>query len=568
MHWFATDKRTALVDEPMQTPAPPLVKSDPHEGFRRYPYCCGGVLDDFRRRARHCGDDYATAVRHWSKTLSSALFMFFATVFSTVALGVVIQKNSSNRIGLAEYLFMNSLAGMAHAVLGGQPLLVLRPTGPITLIVTILSNVADSLDFDFFALLAATGLFVSLLMVAAAAVELPRLIRRLTPFTHDIFACFVCSIYVKDGFSQSISFFDEFAFGTALWCTNLALATLCVSAFFHVAGGWAVLPPRLRLLVADYAVTLAVVLVTALSYAAAGVRDILPRIVLDPTFGPTCHLNASAAEVGATPACVDYHGAGAGSERPWAVDLAAAPPAMWGYALLFAVPISFFFFMDQNISSLLCQLDECHLQRGRYFHSSFLLMGVFEAIGPCFGLPFVTGSLPHSPQFVAALTTRKPGADPHVAESRVAPLLMYALIGLPLLTPSVLELIPNAAIYGVLAFVGLEGIVQTALWKRLWLMITPPSEFPPQLRSLRPARVHLYTLIQLLAFAGCWVMNLFPNVLGGAIGLFVSLLIVSLVPLRELVIPRVFSEAELDALDGDGREIDDDALAAAVAGGV
>ena len=38
---------------------------------------------------------------------------------------------------------MNSLAGMAHAVLGGQPLLVLRPTGPITLIVTILSNVAD-----------------------------------------------------------------------------------------------------------------------------------------------------------------------------------------------------------------------------------------------------------------------------------------------------------------------------------------------------------------------------------------------------------------------------------------
>ena len=129
MHWFATDKRTALVDEPMQAPAPPLVKSDPHEGFRRYPYCCGGVLDDFRRRARHCGDDYATAVRHWSKTLSSALFMFFATVFSTVALGVVIQKNSSNRIGLAEYLFMNSLAGMAHAVLGGQPLLVLRQTG-------------------------------------------------------------------------------------------------------------------------------------------------------------------------------------------------------------------------------------------------------------------------------------------------------------------------------------------------------------------------------------------------------------------------------------------------------
>ena len=223
--------------------------------------------------------------------------------------------------------------------------------------------------------------------------------------------------------------------------------------------------------------------------------------------------------------------------------------------------------MDQNISSLLCQLDECHLQRGRYFHSSFLLMGVFEAIGPCFGLPFVTGSLPHSPQFVAALTTRKPGADPHVAEPRVAPLLMYALIGLPLLTPSVLELIPNAAIYGVLAFVGLEGIVQTALWKRLWLVITPPSEFPPQLLAPPGARPPVHADPAAFAFAGCWVMNLFPNVLGGAIGLFSPPHRLAR-PAPRARHPASVLEAELDALDGDGREIDDDALAAAVAGGV
>eukprot|EP00967_Tisochrysis_lutea_P022667 scaffold25859_cov25-Tisochrysis_lutea.AAC.3 len=43
------------------------------------------------------------------------------------------------------------------------------------------------------------------------------------------------------------------------------------------------------------------------------------------------------------------------------------------------------------------------LSRGSYLHASFLLMGLFNAIGPLFGLPFVTGSLPHSPQFVRAL---------------------------------------------------------------------------------------------------------------------------------------------------------------------
>ena len=120
MHFF-TDKRVQLVDEPVQAPAPPIIKSDPLEGFRRYPYVCGGVLDDFRRRARHCGDDYTTAFRHWSKTLSSALFMFFATLFSTVALGAHLQLATDNRIGLSEYLVMNSVAGVLPSPLGAQP---------------------------------------------------------------------------------------------------------------------------------------------------------------------------------------------------------------------------------------------------------------------------------------------------------------------------------------------------------------------------------------------------------------------------------------------------------------
>ena len=97
-----------------------------------------------------------------------------------------------------------------------------------------------------------------------------------------------------------------------------------------------------------------------------------------------------------------------------------------------AVPITFFFYMDQNISSLLCQLPKHNLKQGHYYHSSFLWMGLFNAVGPLFGLPFVTGSLPHSPQFVKSLTytTKRGGQDQHaVAESRMAPLLVYLGIG-------------------------------------------------------------------------------------------------------------------------------------------
>ena len=88
-----------------------------------------------------------------------------------------------------------------------------------------------------------------------------------------------------------------------------------------------------------------------------------------------------------------------------------------------------------------------------------------------------------------------------VAENRVTPLLVYLLLGLPLLVPSALSGMPEAAIDGVLAFVGLEGIVGTALWRRMLLLLTPPSELPPALATVRASRIHTYTLIQLAALA-------------------------------------------------------------------
>ena len=102
----------------------------------------------------HFASDYTDAFT--LKTISSALYMFFATFASTVALGVVIQRNTKANfhhppgfgqctvdnynsvtddsctpayLGVTEYVLMNSIAGMLHSVVGCQPLLVLRPTG-------------------------------------------------------------------------------------------------------------------------------------------------------------------------------------------------------------------------------------------------------------------------------------------------------------------------------------------------------------------------------------------------------------------------------------------------------
>ena len=143
-----------------------------------------------------------------------------------------------------------------------------------------------------------------------------------------------------------------------------------------------------------------------------------------------------------------------GKPRHWTTNLGTASGTCVGCAAVAAVPIVIFFFFDQNVSSLLCQTSDMKLKKGSYFHSSFMCMGVFDSaysldhttplsiaptadgsrtppaintprppthrlppatrhpppllfivFGPWFGMPFVTGSLPHSPQLVNALTT-------------------------------------------------------------------------------------------------------------------------------------------------------------------
>ena len=236
------------------------------------------------------------------------------------------------------------------------------------------------------------------------------------------------------------------------------------------APSWVVLPRQLKAFLADYAVTIAVIC-AALVTAAIHAVDV-ERIPLATDFGPTCWYNATGLSPSAvnttqpppaTRACADS----GSSRRAW-FGWASAPAAqsssdllkLWALALCSAVPITFFFFMDQNISSLLCQLPAMGLRKGRYFHASFLAMGIFCATGPLLGLPFVTGSLPHSPQFVRALTSaiapsaaaaaddaeqpRRTVPSVLVAENRLAPLVTYALIASPLVLPGLLRPIPEA----------------------------------------------------------------------------------------------------------------------------
>jgi hypothetical protein len=175
--------------------------------------CCGGVADDARRRWQHAITDWTAPFASRSEAaanVSGGVFFFVALWFMQVALAEVAREDTDSAIGVKEFLVVNAAAGVVQSLVGPQPLIVLRPTGPVVLILVQLYEISkfawpvtnEAGDMDeteiqqsqidhFLQFTAAVGLFVGGYMALIAALELSRWCSHITRFTLEIFEMFV-----------------------------------------------------------------------------------------------------------------------------------------------------------------------------------------------------------------------------------------------------------------------------------------------------------------------------------------------------------------------------------------
>ena len=318
---------------------------------------------------------------------------------------------------------------------------------------------SGTLSVEFYALLGWVGIWVGSLLMLIAMLDLSAYICLCTRFLHDIYAVFVCTIYLSDGLIGIHQRFGLSDWAEAWFALSLGvLVILLATALSHVPRT-KVLSRRIRQAVADYSLAIAVLAAIGLSYRGEVGVD---RLALPRHYAPTYAVNRTTVDGdGGAPADAEM------VPRDWVPGL-AGPGSLPFVALLASIPIVALFFFDQLFSCILGQKEELGIKKGEYYHSSFFLIGVFNLIFPLFGLPFVTASLPHSPQFVKALSDFSPetGRVTKVHESRVAPFLVYLLCFLALLWPQSLETVPEGVINGILACVAagrlLWGRVQVA----------------------------------------------------------------------------------------------------------
>jgi len=474
------------------------------------------------------------------KTKSASLFMFCATMTSTVALGEVAYRETDAYVGITEYLMLQGVSGVLHTLFSACPMPILRPTGPITAFMIDLYKLTADIGVDYYTLVSWVGMWVGSSLVLIAVFDLSRYIVLCTRFLHDIYAAFVCTIYITDGIAGVVERFDLVEWDQAFFAFFLALFCLLFSlGFYYLDRMSTIFNQRWRHALSDYAVPIAVALCIWISYS---VKDQVQveRISLPRNFEPTY-------------------------QRSWyqGLDLGGDDTAKLALlSFVAAIPITALFYIDHLFSCILAQKPELGLQKGEYYHSSMLVTGICNIILPSFGLPFVTASLPHSPQFTKALTDYDKSQSPpkvlKVHESRVAPLIVYILCFLALVFPSVLEHCPVGVVNGVLTFVGLQGILPftgNQFIDRVVLLFTHPEEFStlPESSSsylqLPWYRIHLYTLVQIACLAACWGMRF-----TGPFALAFPLVVVGFIPIRLYLLPKIFSPEELELLDSEGGE--------------
>lgn len=267
-------------------------------------------------------------------------------------------------------------------------------------------------------------------------------------------------------------------------------------------------------------------------------------------------------------------------DRSWLVDFWNLPVKWVFVALPIGILLTLLFYYDHNVSSLTAQAKNFPLQKPAGFHWDFFLLGCTCFISGIIGLPLPNGLVPQAPVHTDSCTdykdvqkiTKEKGADydggeegwethhrkiveaVSVKEQRVSHWLMaLGLIGTmtgPLLV--VLHTIPRALFSGVFFVVGSGSVFFGGISQNIYYLFrekayVDPSD--PRLK-LKKSRIALYMMFQWLGVLTSVAISQTIAAIGFPV------IIISLIPLRWVILPRIFTEEELLILDAPTADAD------------
>lgn len=564
-----------------------------------------GLVQDLKRKAPFYLSDFKDAIH--IQCLPSMLFIFLATLTNNVTFGALLGQGTGNYMGVMECIFAGATCSIIYAWSSGQPLNILGSTGPMLVLEQIIYSLCQDNGWEFLSARFWVGIWTTGFLLLMVVFNLSALVRYLTRFTEESFACLIALIFIVESFSKLSEIAQEDPLrmhanretvyfptchcapndtspNTTITTTAASVITTTVATTTTTAAvvidGWTyanatedacrnvlsgqwkcsmfyigdVFLMSLILFFLTFGIALFLkafrnwpcfpTFVRQIIGDFAILIGILLCVGIDAAVGvPTPKLNVPQEF---KPTRSDVRGwlvEPISSKNPWWLYIAAGLPALLATILIF---------MDQQITAVIVNRKEHKLVKGKGYHLDLLIVAVLTALHSFLGLPWYVAATVHAVAHINSLKKESestaPGERPTFLgcrEQRVTAMFVGILSAAAVFITSILKYIPMPVLYGVFFYMGYSALGGMQFIDRLLLILMPVKYQPdyPYLRHVPLWRVHLFTFIQILCVAGLWIVKSIKS-----ISIIFPLLVVFTAVVRKIV-EKIFTQRELMYID-------------------
>ncbi|CAL8277730.1 unnamed protein product [Lota lota] len=559
-------------------PDPSKPSDDP---LRRTGRLFGGLVKDVVRRYPQYLTDIRDAMN--PQCMAAVIFIYFAALSPAITFGGLLGEKTEGLIGVSELIVATALHGLVFSILGAQPLLIVGFSGPLLVFEEAFYSFCKQSEMEYLTARVWIGFWLVLIVVLTVAFEGSFLVRFVSRFTQEIFSFLISFIFIYETFSKLVKIFQEHPLksscsaplnetmslfnstldvspagkvvgepntapdvspagkvvgepNTALLSLVLMSGTFLMAFYLRKFKNSVFFPGRLRRIIGDFGVPIAILIMVLVDWSIADAY--------------TQKLSVPSGFSVSTPEKRDWFISPLGSDGQFPVWMMCA-------SVLPAVLVFILVFMESQITALIVSKKERMLTKGTGFHLDLLIIVAVGGLSAMFGLPWLSAATVRSVTHTNALTVMSKAVAPgdkariqEVKEQRVTGFLVAVLVGLSIVMGEVLRQIPLPVLFGIFLYMGVMSLNGIQLTDRM-LLLMMPAKYHPDLSyvtKVRTVRMHLFTCVQLLCLSLLWV------VMSTAAALAFPFVLLLTIPVKRLLLPRIFSPREIQCLDADDAE--------------
>ncbi|KAI5965918.1 uncharacterized protein KGF55_001282 [Candida pseudojiufengensis] len=509
--------------------------------FRHFNYFGYGIYHDIKTRLPYYKSDFKDAWNY--RVIPSTTFIFFANLLPAIAFAQDMFDKTGDMYGVNEVLMSSALAGVIFGLFSGQPLCIVGVTGPISIFSYTVFEIITPRGTPYFPFMCWIYLWSMIFHIIIAVGNYISWMKIISLYSCDIFGFFINMVYIQKGIQILTNQFDKVDLASGYCSVMIALLMVICGVGSNIFGNnLHYFKPWTRKVFVDYGVVASVIFFTGFIHFGGKLsKTNLAKLPITQSFQPTK----------------------SGIERPhgWFIHFWPGENIDVGdvfLAIPFAILLTFLFYFDHNVSSLMCQSKEYPLTKPASFHWDFLLLGLTTGFAGIMGLPPPNGLIPQAPLHTDSLVVYdKYGKPLSVVEQRVTNTLQGAMTFVMMSRPFlvVLGLVPQAVLSGlffIMAISGLHGNIVTNRIRYIFLdknYIANDPTCPQIWKDIYKLKTkkwfYIYTVLEVIGGVAEFVITLTK----GAVGFPGVLLILAFC--AKWIWPLIIPKDELAKLDGD-----------------